>query len=97
MSKEYFNEQSLKEAKEYVEKVQNEELCYLLKKNGLLKKPQLKMDRISSNEIPEFNDIDPKRTSNKEYFMKMAELYNQLMFNYEKLEQSPSPHNRKGS
>ena len=79
LSKEKYNGETLNEMKEIVNKVQNEDLCSLLLKHKLLKKPLLKIERDTSEQV-EVNDYDPQRHTTKEYFLKMAELYNQFMF-----------------
>jgi len=47
-------------------------------KHKLLKRPQIKIERVSSNNEEEtfVNDYDPNRFSNKEYFLKISKLYN---------------------
>ncbi len=39
-------------------------------------------ERETSNKEDMINDFDPKRYTNKEYFLKMADLYNNLMFTF---------------
>ncbi|CDW91734.1 cyclic nucleotide-binding domain containing protein [Stylonychia lemnae] len=110
MSRETLSQDTLKECKNVVDSVQNEELCNLLLRHKLLKRPQIKIERVTSTQVMEeeelLNDYDPNRYSNKEYFLKMSKLYNQFVFNTNQFQsnngkqkpqtrhQSPSPTNK---
>lgn len=81
-SKELYNEETLNEFKSVVNKVQSEELCQLLMKHKLLKKEQLRRERVTSYQ--DLVDFDPNKYSTKEYFLKIAEQYNGTMFSNDK-------------
>ena len=58
----------LEDFKKVVNKVANDELCQLLQKHKLLKKPLLRKERVTSQQI-DSDDYDPLRhTKSKEYF-----------------------------
>ena len=69
-------------------------------KHKLLKKPVLKIERVSSIEEDDISDMNPKRYTNKDFFLKMADLYNKMMFSNEKPEDraiSTKPNSRRMS
>ena len=50
MNAEEFSDEKLKEYKKVVDSVSNEELCSLLLKHKLMRKPMLRKERISSED-----------------------------------------------
>jgi ribosomal protein L20A (L18A) len=44
-------------------------------KHKLLKRPQIKIERVTSSNEDDINDYDPNRFTNKDYFLKISKLY----------------------
>mmetsp|Transcript_46872 Transcript_46872/g.34304 ORF Transcript_46872/g.34304 Transcript_46872/m.34304 type:complete len:122 (-) Transcript_46872:897-1262(-) len=69
------SQDSLRDAKFYWNSIQNQELCQLILKHKLIKRPQMKKERVSSQDEEELGEVDNSMMG-KNYYMKMAELYN---------------------